>query len=1491
MSFSLSEMQPAAPTPAPEQAGDKPKSFSLSDLSPASAAPSAQAPVDDDPLNAQGSFRLSDLAPAGASGSSENQNAPTGILERANAFGTQVRSEMHPVTASAVRTMVNSQSPIGKLMDLMNIPQNVLVGATVRAADMFSPGVQKTLNPDGSVKPDILWHDVIDYYVRDSAIGPKAVTQNLLDSGVNPILGGATSAAYWSFYTGLGMAADVIGDPLILAKFGTLTKASKAAFNSATEAASLPKLERNIVEFGIGDRTFKEFPAKPVVEAINKAKGAAATAIEKVPGGDLVLEGMSKAKNSILETASSFDPWINFHPAAQEINEERAAHAVTTRGDRNMLYGWIEDSAKYKFTEGEKDVVGALVEMTPNLAPRGLDEEFKIGTKVLKDGKPTVVYHGTPHGFDDFNINHDTDGLLFGPGIYTTEDASVASTYAGSHSGPTHTQNEIAEFQIQQRNKVKKVIKEHFGGGKELDDKAISRAIEELENRRINGKAKSNTIVIDEDTLMDVVGNAFSSEGKSWYAAEKTEEAANKINKLILEEMPKASSNGGPNVRPSYLDIRNPIDMDAKLTFNQREALINGVEKLAKKGVFSPDEAKQAIGRLKASINHLDAKETFKYLELWGEAGADVKLTELIKASGFDGITHTGGIYIGSKQHKVWIALDKKQVIPAYDAEVYSKLKGIPENIGKSERQVFEHLVKNVEAAAKKAGVSLAPGRAEAIVDGALKIKKLNAEVIERRLLSKHISVEDLRTKMIENYLVHKIHPEAVAQLKRDKGLHATAEMITNGMEKDLQRVIGRSTVSSFDPTKFKRKNVGTLLDVNEKLRENGKVKDFFIRDPFIATALQSAETLKSLRDKALLETISKHGVRVLPEDEARIKYLKDQGYEPINHPLFEKKLIQIVDNSKWEQAKMVISKAGHDPKQYARANGIRKNDFSKTINVKLSEMLFPREIAQKISYDIIPGAGKFMNATAFMDYYNKVFRSTALFKPDYYLENWVDNILKNMTNGVKIEDWKDAAKILMAKDESHIINIAGKPMTIGQIRKELQTYDINSSTHFAESIDKVLFTGKKVAYEHSIVGKGKMGVDVAKDLVGKVFGGMHAVGTKGENYTRLAYYINQRRLGMDPKRAAFQVEKFLFDFSRTTAPMDITRRFYAPFIQAALKTARIAPELVGKNPALWNFYENNFLRVLEDNFNDPVTVLAVKQQLPDYFKLHDRVVGPLFPANHWVSILAGADPNSPIKNPIAIALGLPGGMAILNQFFVWNDQINRQNMSAPFLRSFTVLMTGKDPWTNKDLDMSRDVHSFTTNLNWATRTWVDSAIAMPMMKKYIMQKYGIGESRFYDTDVVLAFHASVSKFGKVVNMDKEYQFKMFALTSAEKALKTALSRHASAEMLGKTGDIISYNKPLEKKIVNWYTAPRSSAEVFALFQEASINAQMASVGMAATLKDSSLKPEQIAALIKNIQSTRDQLNNAYKTTTQMVFQFKGQALEELKRAAESTAK
>jgi hypothetical protein len=60
-----------------------------------------------------------------------------------------------------------------------------------------------------------------------------------------------------------------------------------------------------------------------------------------------------------------------------------------------------------------------------------MPDDVAAATKAVDEtGKPLRVYHGTAEVFDKYDPQHISDDSLYGPGIYTTADPSIASEYA-----------------------------------------------------------------------------------------------------------------------------------------------------------------------------------------------------------------------------------------------------------------------------------------------------------------------------------------------------------------------------------------------------------------------------------------------------------------------------------------------------------------------------------------------------------------------------------------------------------------------------------------------------------------------------------------------------------------------------------------------------------------------------------------------------------------------------------------------------------------------------------------------------------------------------------------------------------------------------------------------------------------------------------------------------------------------------------------------------
>jgi hypothetical protein len=93
--------------------------------------------------------------------------------------------------------------------------------------------------------------------------------------------------------------------------------------------------------------------------------------------------------------------------------------ALEPAGAKNIRIKILEDEPRVKVVE-DKPLSGPLPENGPPVAPI-------LGTH--------RVYHGTDQVFDAFDEGAQSVNALYGPGVYTTEDAAVASGYAMG-SGP-----------------------------------------------------------------------------------------------------------------------------------------------------------------------------------------------------------------------------------------------------------------------------------------------------------------------------------------------------------------------------------------------------------------------------------------------------------------------------------------------------------------------------------------------------------------------------------------------------------------------------------------------------------------------------------------------------------------------------------------------------------------------------------------------------------------------------------------------------------------------------------------------------------------------------------------------------------------------------------------------------------------------------------------------------------------------------------------------
>jgi predicted ABC-type ATPase len=257
-------------------------------------------------------------------------------------------------------------------------------------------------------------------------------------------------------------------------------------------------------------------------------------------------------------------------------------------------------------------------------------ETFSIpetGSRVVKEGKPVVVYHGTAKGgFTRFDKSKLDPQALFGAGFYFTEDEGIANEYQDKENTKWELTLPVKEAAEQARRHL----------DKQLQQGAIS---EDDHWKSINSL---NTASRDRKDLANYLAKV--SEDKGW---------------IKLAEVNK-------EVKAVFLSIKKPFDIDKdRLTAKQL-----GLKR------FFADEVKSWDGTPKEKAT-ADTPLSFEDWQAYGHATGDIgevdehgesvkgianTINKKLQAMGYDGLTHIGGKNIGTKDHRVWIAFEPNQI-------------------------------------------------------------------------------------------------------------------------------------------------------------------------------------------------------------------------------------------------------------------------------------------------------------------------------------------------------------------------------------------------------------------------------------------------------------------------------------------------------------------------------------------------------------------------------------------------------------------------------------------------------------------------------------------------------------------------------------------------------------------------------------------------------------------------------------------------------------
>lgn len=125
------------------------------------------------------------------------------------------------------------------------------------------------------------------------------------------------------------------------------------------------------------------------------------------------------------------------------------------------------------------------------------------------------------------------------------------------------------------------------------------------------------------------------------------------------EEMRMAS----PNIRPAYLDITKPLDMDQPARKDWLQQVLSRYT----------EKYPNNDGSLAAHVNEivsLKMTNEFAYDSFVRHGLPKKLLNEAAQAAGYDGITHIGGARTGGEAHRVWIAFKPRQEVNPFQHDV-----------------------------------------------------------------------------------------------------------------------------------------------------------------------------------------------------------------------------------------------------------------------------------------------------------------------------------------------------------------------------------------------------------------------------------------------------------------------------------------------------------------------------------------------------------------------------------------------------------------------------------------------------------------------------------------------------------------------------------------------------------------------------------------------------------------------------------------------------
>lgn len=639
---------------------------------------------------------------------------------------------------------------------------------------------------------------------------------------------------------------------------------------------------------------------------------------------------------------------------------------------------------------------------------------------------------------------------------------------------------------------------------------------------------------------------------------------------------------------------------------------------------------------------------------------------------------------------------------------------------------------KSVSEVLEKEGKQLPPQRIEAIVDDVMDIKKMGALMVQARQASGKLDLaRPLQDQLIENFVAHIPDVRVARALSRSRAL--TVEEVLEWTAADARREIEGLKVNTNPDKNFRREFSRdlTIGEANLKMMKNKEYQDilkkagtneFFVKDAYTANWIRMVQEIKAANSKPMMDMLEKRGFKWIPRGE--------HG----------------------------AGRFVPDPKVYPMADRLGPP-------AAYAKRLWADSTASKLTYSV---ARKEVNISRMLDMYNWVFRTTALAKPGYYLQNWGDALYKNMTQFVLPADYVDAMKAWRGKGTTLL---DGRIQPSSRLMDEMRGLGIDKTSHAAEVLYSAMAMGKRLTAEGIPTMKKGM---TFKDLKNNIA----RWGSSGENWSRAALYINRRKQGYSPRQALYDVENIHFNYGETTRELDIARKLF-PFLQFPVKSIGIAKNLVADRPGLTSLFVKG-QEMADRALNDPTESAFLQRINPGYkqiqngiyvgnadkaFQNYNQFIDDMLGANSWVArnVLSARYSEEAVSalSRYGVKVKLPVGPDALTPWMIWDEAVRKNGgiMSGPLGNALGTLLTGRDSFTGEDYGK----HGWANQLGASMYQLAVGPIATPAIAQAYKQAINPPDDRFFSPPALLWVKGMLggqSGFVEVDNLDRMYLFK-----------------------------------------------------------------------------------------------------------------------------------